>query len=116
MNEKTDRRIAWCWALGGFSLALALAVIAATQAHMMVFAGIVDARRSFDDTELLPYSLSVSMRGIWIAGLLAIGTGGAGYFVGPRGSKARWLALGAFAMACLALWLRYDYREYLRWS
>ena len=102
--------------MGGFGVALALAVIAATQGHMLIFAGLVEARKSFDDSELLPYALTVSMQGLWIAGFLATFVAAAGYFVGPRGSKARWLALVAFGMACLALWLQYDYREYLRWS
>ena len=56
------------------------------------------------------------MRGIWIAGLVAVALGAGAYFVGPRSSRARWLAFAGFLLGCLALWLQYRYREYLRWS
>ena len=109
-------RQAWSWGLGGAAIALAVSTAAANYGHQYIWGGIVQARRSFTEATLLVESLQVTMRGIWIAAFAAVLLGGAAYFVAPRASRARWLALLSFLLACLALWMQYEYRERLRWS
>lgn len=116
MSDWSEQRQAWSWLLSGAAAAFGVAASLGQLSHAYIWQAIVASRRGIADGRPIQAALSSAMHGLWLLAIVAVLAGAAAFFLGRRGTRARWMAVAGVASGCAALWLLRAYEHYLRWS